>query len=264
MRQFIISQRKSFTVIAVLLLVGILWEAAVWAFGIAPFILPAPSVVAKVTIESFPLLMYHAWFTVVACLIGFFLAVVFGVLFAVAIIQSRLIEETAYTLLVSMNSIPKVAIAPIFIVWLGTGLEPKVAIAMLVAIFAVVVETVHGLKSVHPDMLELGKVLGGSRTKLLLKIQFPHALPNLFSGMKVGIALALVGGIVGEFVASRQGLGYVILVAQGQFDVPIMFAALVVLAVIGTLLFYAVEMVERLVIPWDVSRRTEFASTYST
>jgi NitT/TauT family transport system permease protein len=243
--------------LAVLALVALIWDAAVRVFELPAYILPAPLDVLRVIVESAPMLVVHGWETLKACVIGFGLALVSGVVFAVLVIQSRIIEQTTYTLLVSMNSIPKVAVAPLFIIWLGTGLEPKVAIAMLVAIFPIVVEAVHGLKSAHPDMLDLGRVLGASRLKLLAKIQFPHALPNLFAGMKVGIALALVGGIVGEFVASRQGLGYVILVAQGQFDTPTIFAALVLLALLGTVLFYAVELIERIVVPWDVSRRKQ-------
>jgi NitT/TauT family transport system permease protein len=263
MRQVLSQYEQPVIVIAVLLATAALWEGIVRVLAIPPFILPAPSAVASVLIESFAVLLPNTLYTAVASLIGFGLAVVLGITFAVGIVQSRFVEKTAYTLLVSMNSVPKVAIAPIFIVWLGTGLEPKVMIAMLVAIFAIVVETVHGLKSVPPDMLALGRVLGGSRYRLLVKIQLPHALPHMFAGMKVGIALSLVGAIVGEFVASRKGLGHVILVAQGQFDIPMMFAALVILAVLGTVLFYAVELVEHMVIPWHVSRRIDDAQSYS-
>jgi len=264
MRKSLSDYEQPLIVVAVLLAVVLVWEAAVRLLAIPPFILPAPTSVAKVLVESYAVFLPHTLYTLEATLLGFALAVILGVTFAIGIVQSRFVEKTAYTLLVSMNSVPKVAIAPIFIVWLGTGLEPKVMIAMLVAIFAVVVETVHGLKSVPPDMIALGKVLGGTRGLLLAKIQFPYALPNLFAGMKVGIALALVGEIVGEFVASRSGLGHVILVAQGQFDIPTMFAALVVLAVLGTLLFYVIDVLERIVLPWHVSRRNEDAQTYSS
>jgi NitT/TauT family transport system permease protein len=264
MRQILGDYEQPLIVAAVLSVTTMIWEASVRAFEIPPFILPAPSAVAAVLIQSYAILLPHTLYTLEATLLGFGLAVILGVLCAIGIVQSRFIEKTAYTLLVSMNSLPKVAIAPIFIVWLGTGLEPKVMIAMLVAIFAIVVETVQGLKSVPPDMVALGRVLGGSRYLLLAKIQLPHALPNLFAGMKVGIALALVGEIVGEFVASRSGLGHVILVAQGQFDIPTMFAALVILAALGTVLFYVIDLVEHLVIPWHVSRRTDDARTYST
>jgi NitT/TauT family transport system permease protein len=249
--------------ITVLGLVTLLWEALVRLLRIPVFVLPAPLVVGRVMLDTAPILLAETWYTAQACLLGFVLAVILGVGLAVGIVQSPLIERTAYTLLVSMNSIPKVAIAPVFIVWLGTGLEPKVAIAMLVAIFAIVVETVHGLRSVDPALLDLGRALKASRLRMLLKIQFPHALPNMFAGMKVGIALALVGGIVGEFVASRKGLGYVILVAQGQFDTPTMFAALVVLALLGIILFFVVDLVERLVIPWHVSQRKDEPKTFS-
>jgi len=251
-------------VTAVLLVSAAIWEASVRIFEIPPFILPAPSTVAAVLMKSHAILFWDMLYTLKATLLGFALAVILGVLFAIGIVQSRFVEKISYTLLVSMNSLPKVAIAPIFIVWLGTGLAPKVVIATLVAIFAVVVETVHGLKSVPPDMLALGRVLGGSRLLMLAKIQLPHALPYVFAGMKVAIALALVGEIVGEFVASRSGLGHVILVAQGQFDIPMMFAALVILALLGTALFYAIDLIERFAIPWHVSQRVDDIRSYST
>jgi len=252
--------------VVVLASIVLIWWAFTALMQIPVYILPSPSAVGRVMVESAPLLAFHGWYTLQACLIGFALALAIGVIFAVATVQSRVIEQATNTLLVSMNSVPKVAIAPLFIVWFGTGLEPKVAIAMLVAVFPIVVETVQGLKSVPPEMLDLGRVIGASRVKLLLKIQFPHALPNLFAGMKVGIALSLVGAIVGEFVASRRGLGYTILVAQGQFDTPMIFAALVLLALLGTALFYAVELIEKILVPWDVSPRKEhFAgATFST
>ena len=147
------------------------------------------------------------------------------------------------------------AIAPIFIVWMGTGLEPKIAIATMIAIFAIVIDTVHGLRSVDPEMIDLGRSVRGSNLKIIWKIRFPHALPSLFAGMKVAISLALIGAIVGEFVAAKRGLGYMILLAQGQFDVVRMFAAMVILSVSGLLLFYLVGQAENLMVPWRVARR---------
>jgi NitT/TauT family transport system permease protein len=190
-------------------------------------------------------------------LVGFALAVVIGVSLAVAIVYSRFLEATLYTSLVAMNSVPKVALAPLFVIWLGTGDQSKVGMAFLIAIFAIVIDAVLGLRTVDPDMLDLGRSLRGSEFKLLWKIRFPSALPSIFAGMKVAISLALVGTIVGEFVAAQHGLGYVILSAQGVFDTARVFVALVILAIMGTLLFYLIEFAEQKTLPWHVSRRAE-------
>jgi NitT/TauT family transport system permease protein len=150
--------------------------------------------------------------------------------------------------------VPKVAVAPLFVVWLGTGYEPKIAIAFLIAVFAMVIDTVLGLRSVPPDVIDLARSLRGSRLDMLRRIRFPCALPAIFSGMKVSISLALVGAIVGEFVSSQRGLGYVLLSAQGMFDIPRVFAAITVLAVLGVVLFWAIVWAERRSIPWHASQ----------
>ena len=172
----------------------------------------------------------------------------------------RFLERTIYTLLVALNSIPKVALAPLFVIWMGTGTEPKVAIALMLAIFPIVIDTVLGLRSVDPDMLHLARVSRASPLAVLTKIKFPCALPSLFAGMKVGISFALVGAIVGEFVAGSKGLGFQILVAQGQFDTVAVFVCLMLLGIFGTLLFFALDYAERLCLPWHVSQRGRHGS----
>jgi NitT/TauT family transport system permease protein len=230
------------------------WELIARLELVPPFLLPAPSQIALALIQEPQQFALQAGYTLQATLVGFALAVVLGVLMAMLIVQFKVVEDTLYPLLVSLNSVPKVAVAPLFIVWMGTGLEPKIAIAAMIAIFAIVIDTVHGLRSVHPDMLDLGRSVRGSRMNMIWRIRFPHALPSLFAGMKVGISLALIGAIVGEFVAAKRGLGYMILVAQGQFDVVRMFAALVVLSASGLALFYFVVLAERLLLPWQAAR----------
>ena len=241
-------------VIAALLL---LWEGAIHAFDIKPFLLPSPIAVVAELADSPGWYAAHAGQTLLQTFLGFALAVVLGIVMAVGIVYSRWIEQSLYTVLVGMNSIPKVAVAPLFIVWLGTGLEPKVAIAFLIAVFPIVIDTVLGLRSVDPDLLDLARSLRGSRFQVLRMVRFPNALPSLFAGMKVGISFAFIGAIVGEFVASSSGLGYVILSSQATFDTTRMFAAIFLLAVIGTILFYMVELAEKAFIPWHVSRRKE-------
>lgn len=242
---------------AVLVACTVIWEALTHVLDIPVFMLPPPSAALVAIYENPRIFIHHASYTLQSTLLGFALAVVLGVGVAVAIVQSRFLERTLYTLLVTLNSVPKVAVAPLFIVWMGTGLEPKIAIAAMIAIFAIVIDMVHGLQSVEPEMLDLGRALRGSQLKIMLKIRFPHALPSLFAGMKVGISLALIGAIVGEFVAAKRGLGYLIMLAQGQFDTVTMFASLVILALMGIALFFLIDALERVALPWHSSRRRE-------
>jgi len=241
--------------LGVLLAVVALWELAVWVLAPPPIILPPPSRIWVDFIEAPGYFLRNSWYTLSTTLAGFALSVVLGVGLAVAIVNSRMAERIIYTLLVALNSLPKVALAPLFVIWMGTGVEPKIAIAVMLAIFSIVVDTVLGLRSVDPDAIALARVNHASPFKILVKIRFPNALPSLFVGMKVAISFALVGAIVGEFVAGSAGLGFVILVAQGQFDTSRVFVALVLLGILGTILFYIVEAVERLVLPWHVSQR---------
>jgi len=237
----------------------LLWELGVWFFQPSPLILPAPSAIFAAFLETPGVFIRHLGFTLAMTCVGFSLAVVLGVLLAIAIVYSSLIERTVYTLLVALNSIPKVALAPLFVIWMGTGTEPKIAIALMLAIFPIVIDTVLGLRSVDPDMLSLARVSKASPLAILLKIRFPCALPSLFAGMKVAISFALVGAIVGEFVAGSRGLGFQILVAQGQFDTVRVFVPLLLLGVVGTLLFFLIDHAERLLLPWHVSQRARHA-----
>jgi NitT/TauT family transport system permease protein len=253
--------RKFWRPLASLVVVFALWQVVTELKWVPRFLLPRPSDIVMAIVEDLPFFANHAAHTLEATLAGFALAVVLGVALSMMIVQFKVVEETVYPLLVSFNSIPKVAIAPLFIVWMGTGIEPKIAIAAMIAIFAIVIDTVHGLRSVDPEMIDLGRSVRGSRMAILWRIRFPHALPSLFAGMKVAISLALIGAIVGEFVAAKKGLGYVILMAQGQFDVVRMFAALLALSVLGLLLFYLVGAAERVFLPWQVARQKSGAGS---
>jgi NitT/TauT family transport system permease protein len=240
----------------------LLWELGVRLSGVPNYILPSPSEIA-VELASDPLwYARHAVYTIGSCLLGFFLALVIGILAAIGIVYSRILENTLFTLLVSLNSIPKIALAPLFIIWMGTGAISKVAISMLIALFAIVIDTVLGLRSVDPDVLDLTKSMRATPLQVLWKVRFPTALPAMFAGMKVAISLALVGAIAGEFVASQVGLGYAILTAQGMFQTTRVFAAIVLLGVLGTVLFYLVNLVERWVVPWHVSQRGTAMATH--
>jgi NitT/TauT family transport system permease protein len=246
---------RGYRILVILGVAVALWQAVVVFFRIPTILVPTPSSVIERMYEAPAFYLMHAWRTLYETLIGFALAVILGIALAVLIISSRFLEETIYVLLIAFNGIPKVAIAPLFVVWMGTGLSPKFAISATIAVFVIVIDLVLGLRSVDPEMLDLARSMKGGRFKTLLLIRFPHALPHLFAGMKVGITLALIGSIVGEFVASDHGLGYLIMVAQGAFDTVQIFAAIVLLGVMGMALFFAIDFAERLALPWHVSRR---------
>lgn len=241
--------------LAVLLALGLIWEVGVRLMAIPPILVPPPSLVLAELWAYGPWFLGEAWITLAETLAGFGLAVLLGLALAIAMDASRLMERLLYPPLIALNAIPKVAVAPLFVIWLGTGAAPKIAMAVFVAIFSIVVPVVQGLRSVDPDMIDLGRVLGASRARMLRHVRLYGALPGLFSGMKIGVSLALVGAIIGEFIASSRGLGYVIVVAQGEFDTPRIFAAILLLALIGTLLFYMVDILERRFMPWHASQR---------
>ena len=222
--------------------------------------LPAPSVIFAELGNHPRLYLAQSFYTLMTTMLGFTAAFVAGVILAIAIVYSRILENTLYTLLVSFNSVPKIALAPLFIIWLGTGLQSKVAVSFLIAFFPIVIDMVLGLRSTDPDALNLFKTMHGSPLQALIKIRLPNALPYMFSGMKVAISLALVGAVAGEFIASQSGLGYVILTAQGMFFTARVFAAILVLGLMGTILFYLVDLAEHLVCPWHVSHREEEAA----
>jgi len=251
----LLTESRTRDALVIVLALLFIWEVCVKVLAPSPMILPAPSAIFAEFWSSPWVFIRHSGYTLAVTAAGFAIAVALGVVLAVAIVYSRFLERTIYTLLVALNSIPKVALAPLFVIWLGTGTEPKVSVAVMLAIFPIVIDTVLGLRSVDPDMLSLARVSKASPWQVLFKIRFPCALPSLFAGMKVAISFALVGAIVGEFVAGGTGLGFQILVAQGQFDTPRVFVSLLLLSLMGTVLFYLVDFAERLCLPWHVSQR---------
>ena len=242
---------RPFVLIMLLLL---LWDLSIRLFKVPAYLIPPPGQVVDQLVTEWSRLLKESWMTTQATLGGFALTIVIGIPLAMVIAYSKLVESYVYPLLVFSQSIPKVAIAPLFVVWFGFGIVPKIISAFLLGFFPVVVSTVMGFKSVEPDMLDLARSMGASRLQTFFKISLPQALPAIFSGLKVSITLAVVGAVVGEFVGSNSGIGYVLQVATGNFDLPLMFAALVVLSSIGVILFMLVDLVERLMIPWHPSQ----------
>jgi len=241
----------------ILLVIALLvvWDVAIVVFAIPAYLVPTPLNVAIEIYAQWPMLLRESWPTLQATIGGFILSVVIGVPLAMMIAWSKTIESYLYPLLVFSQSIPKVAIAPLFVVWFGFGLLPKVIVAFLLGFFPIVVSTVMGFKSLEADFIDLARSMGSSRLKMFTKISLPNALPAIFSSMKVSITLAVVGAVVGEFVGSNSGIGYVLQKANGNFDLPLMFASLVVLSLMGVLLFAAIDVIEKWVLPWHISNR---------
>jgi NitT/TauT family transport system permease protein len=247
---------------AVVLTLGA-WQALVAALRIPEYLLPAPSGIAAALASEWRYLAVHSLVTLSEILWGFGLAVAAGIPLAMLIVYSPLFERAVYPLLVAAQSVPKVAIAPLLIFWAGLGMFPKVLVAFAIAIFPVVIDTVVGLRSVEPEMLHLARSMGARERKIFLKIRFPSALPNIFAGLKVAVTLAVVGAIVGEFIQADRGLGYALQQATAVLNTTLGFAVILILAVIGIVLFAAVEALERWATPWAPSRRSELAAPTS-
>jgi NitT/TauT family transport system permease protein len=253
------SSNLIYALISLGLMVGI-WKAIQVGFHMAPYLLPAPETVASVAVSEHNLLLEHMFVTLREVVYGFGLAVLVGVPLAVVMATWKPLELLLYPALVASQGVPKSALAPILVIWLGFGIMPKVVMAVLIAFFPIVVSTFVGLKGIQPEMVDLGRTIGLSRLAMLRKIMFPNALPSVFGGLKVAITLAVVGAVVGEFVAAEAGLGYLLIVTTAQVRTDLMFAALTYVAVMGIVLFLAVDLLERLAIPWYAERQLQVAA----
>ena len=236
-------------------LIVIVWELAARAGYFPRYLLPAPSGVA-VRFSQLPgFILREALVTLQETLLGFGLSVLIGVPLAIGLVSSHTFDRAVYPLLVGTQVVPKVAIAPLFLVWFGFGMTSKVVVAFLVAFFPIVIDSVVGLRSVEPEKLYVARSAGANTLQLFWLVRLPQALPSIFGGMKVSITLALVGAIVGELIAAESGIGRVLLSANGNMDTELLFAGIFALVAIGVFLFLAMEGLERLMLPWHVSQR---------
>jgi NitT/TauT family transport system permease protein len=231
----------------------LLWQIYTDVMKINVVVLPSPIDIGLVMIEDYELLLRETWPTFKGCVYGFGLAVVIGIPIAVCIANSRILNLTFYPILIATQSVPKVAVAPIILIWFGTGLESKLAIAFLVAFFPIVVDTATGLRATPRDLVDLARSLNASPLQRFLKVQFPAALPFVFSGAKIAVTLAVIGAVIGEFVGSSNGLGNLLLVANSQLNSPLAWAALVWLSILGIGLFMVVVIAERVFMPWGLN-----------
>ena len=234
------------------IMVGILglWEAYVRIFDVQKWLLPAPSVIIETMVVDAGLLSRHTVTTVEEVIVGFAMALAAGVILASVIALSTTIERAIYPFFNASQTIPIIVIAPLLLIWIGYGLAPKFIVVALIAFFPIVVNTVDGLKSVDPDSVRLMRTLGANRRQIFMKLQLPTSLPFLFSGAKIAVAVSVIGAVIGEWVGSSQGLGYLMIRSKPQFLTERVFAAIFVLSLTGITLFALVGLVERLSIPW--------------
>jgi len=235
----------------------IVWEAACRIFAIPVFFLPPPSLVFKAVIDYWPALYKHSLFTLSSTLVGFALAVGFGLLLGLAVGWSRAVYAGVYPLMIGFNAIPKVAVVPILVLWFGIGFIPAVLTAFLISFFPIVVNVATGLATIEPELEDVLKALGASKLDIMRKVGIPRSLPYFFGSLKVAITLAFVGAVISESVASNVGIGNLMLQAQAQFQVPLIFAGLLALAVEGIVMYALMAMLEARMTGW--AQRSGFA-----
>jgi NitT/TauT family transport system permease protein len=246
-RRALVRHLPSLGLFAVLLLA---WQLAGPVFGIREYLLPGPVSVVRAALSRTIPWPTHLTITTLEILGGFAVAGVAGVLLGVAVAWSPVAARALMPFLVFVNTLPKVAVAPLFLLWLGYGIVPNILIAALIGFFPVVINTAVGLTQVDEELLDLGRVFGAPTWKVFLKIRLPNALPYVLSALKITATAAVVGAVVGEFVASQAGLGMVIVNAQTNLNTPVAFAALVWISIVGLVLYGLVGLVARWWAPW--------------
>jgi NitT/TauT family transport system permease protein len=246
--------------VATMLAIICVWEAATHLFSIRPYLLPAPSVIATSMAANAGALLKHSAITASEITLGFLLSVIVGVPLAMALFLSKSLARAIYPVMISVQAVPKVAIAPLFLVWFGFNLLPKVLIAFFIAFFPIVINTAVGLASIEREKLYLARSMGLSGVATFWKIQLPNALPSMFAGFKISITFAVVGAVVGEFVGGQGGLGYLLLTANGNMDTALLFAGIVALTILGLLFFAVIVLIERLSLPPHAVERASLST----
>lgn len=246
--------KKALTLLGFLLL----WQLVVVVFGMKVFVLPSPLTVFA-HLFSPGIASRYQWFahirtTLSELVISFAVTALLGVMVAVAITWSRVLRGIIMPIIALFNSLPKIALAPLFLLWFGFGILPNILIAVLIGFFPVVINTAAGLNAVEEELLDLVRYLHASTFQIFLKIRLPNSLPYIFSGLKISATLCVVGVIVGEFIASTQGLGYLIKSSQGTMDTPPMFASLLLISALGLAFFGMISLIERWLMPWQGTR----------
>ncbi|MCK8782848.1 ABC transporter permease [Roseomonas sp. NAR14] len=228
----------------------VVWEIGCRVSGVAEFILPAPSAIAMSIVKWWWPLLENSWQTLVTTVIGFALAIVFGLLLGVAIGSSALLYHGLYPLLIGFNSVPKVAVVPILVIWFGIGSVPAIITAFLISFFPIVVNVATGIATVEPELRDVLRALGARQSDIILKVGLPRAMPYFFASLKIAITVAFVGSIIAETVAANSGIGHLMMVASSRFDVPLVFAGLLVTGVMGVLMYVVAVAIENRTTGW--------------
>ncbi len=239
----------------------VVWEFGARAGWFPPYVLPAPSSIVARIGDTADLMLHHAVVTSAEIILGFVLAVIIGVALAALIVFVRTIDKAFYPWLVVVQVIPKVALGPLLVVWLGFGFLPKVLLAFLLSFFPVMISAMVGLRSIDNDSMFLLRSMGADPIKIFRHLQLPSALPGIFGSMKVAITLATVGAIVGEFIGANEGLGYVLVTANGVLDTTLIFVALTWISVLALVFYGAIAVMENMSVHWHVSHRSRVAQT---
>ena len=226
------------------------WEAAVHVFAIQPFILPAPSAIAEAMVKWWQPLLSNSWATLLTTFVGFIMAVGFGLLLGVLIGSSVLVYRGLYPLLIAFNSVPKVAVVPILVIWFGAGFWPAALTAFLISFFPIVVNVATGIATVEPELRDVLRALGARPIDIVTKVGLPRSMPYFFASLKVAITVAFVGSIISETVAANEGIGHLMLVASSRFDVPLVFAGLIVTGIMGVLMYWVAVTIEERTTGW--------------
>lgn len=226
------------------------WEIIVAMTGVAVWLLPSPSAIWTQTLVLAPVLPQHIMATTIAILGGFFLAIFTAVPIAIAVVFSPLLNRILYPPLLALQSVPKVAIAPLFLIWIGYGIHSNIVIAATIAFFPILINTATGLSSVNKDLLDLTRSFGSPAYKVFWKLRLPWSMPYFFSSLRVAITFSVIGAIVGEFIGADRGLGYLILSSLGSMNTAAMFGILVIMSLIAIAFFYIVVASERIICPW--------------
>jgi NitT/TauT family transport system permease protein len=239
---------------ALAVLLGV-WEGWVRIFDVKEFILPPPSAIADEAVNQWRLLLEATKVTLIEVLLGFALSVVVAIPIALMIVFSKFLRSVLYPLFVAGQAIPRIAIAPLMVLWFGLGTEGKVVMAFSIAVFPLLINTVVGLQSIDRETLYVVRSMGAGPLQSFFKVRLHAALPSIYAGLKIAVTLAVIGAIVGEFVGSREGLGYLVIVGQGTLNTRLIFASVLLMALMGIVLFYALEILERITIHWYYAAR---------
>ena len=239
-----------FLPIVFFLLLLVAWQVACDVFDVKEFLLPAPIAIAKKIAEIPDRMLLHSLATLREVVIGFAAACAGGIVLASLTAHSRLFRRTVFPMLVMSQTVPTIAIAPLLVIWFGPGDAARLIVVFLIAFFPMVVNTTAGLLRVNEELIDLVRGLNASRWKIYTKIRMPNALPHIFTGMRISIALSVIGAVVAEYVAAEQGLGYLIFSANTNLDTKLVYAGVVLLAVMGIILFQLVRLAQRVAVPW--------------